>query len=173
MPPINHTDTDTLNKLSLFGSEYGEDEVKINKNMFIIDERTPGFTKHLSSMKQNALLNYSYEISLDNSNIITEHKKRFTCVDKLTKSDKGDSGGPLFFFNDDRPIFIGGLLGISPDICDGKTDDTNAKFGYGPVIINSSYYLNWINQYFDNLYIFDYATKNISIYENPLQRGLF
>ena len=141
--------------------------------MFILDNTHDDFLKKLVLIGENSLYNNSYEISLANSDIITEYKKRFTCIDKNTRSDGGDSGGPLFFLNNNIPIFIGGLLGLSPDICDSKaTTNDNPRYGYGPVIINSAYFINWIEQFSDKLFIYDYVTKNISIYENPLKRIL-
>jgi len=168
-PPLSGSDTNKLNKLSLFGrtADSLEREVEINKNMFIEDN------KHLTLIGQNALMQNAFDIKLVNSNIITEYKKRFTCLTQKTKSMGGDSGGSLFFFDENRniPIYIGDLLGLSPDLCDSKTTtNTNPRFGYGPVVINSAYFINWIEKYSDKLFIYDYVTKNISIYENPLKR---
>ena len=160
--------------MSLFGRSF-EREVEINKNIFIEDSSDTKFLNQLPNIERHALRENAFDINLDNSNIITEYKKRFTCLTKQTKSMGGDSGGPLFFFekNKNIPIYIGDLLGLSGDLCDSRTTtDSHPRFGYGPVIINSAYFINWIEQYSDKLFIYDYVTKNISIYENPLKRIL-
>lgn len=174
-PPTSSTDASKLKKLTLFGrtADSLEREVEINKNMFIEDNSDTNFLKHLTLNRETALTLNAFDIKLENSNIITEYKKRFTCLTQRTKSMGGDSGGPLFFFEENKniPIYIGDLLGLSSDLCDSKTTtNTNPRFGYGPVVINSAYFINWIEQYSDKLFIYDYVTKNISIYENPLKR---
>lgn len=167
-PPLTAIDNNKLNNLRLFGSTQNslERQVEINKNIFIENHEDSNFLKQLTNIGVNALTHLAFDINLKNSDVITEYKKRWTCLTQETTATGGDSGGPLFFFDENRniPIFIGDLLGISPDLCDGTTTRNSDRYGKGPVIVNAAYFINWIKKYSDKLFIYNYNTKNISIY---------